>query len=403
MRLSSVGFFVVALLTTALPIQAAEKTIAVGILDDQSGQNADATGVGSTLAARMAIEDSGLEMRGWKVRLVDADHQNKADTAVGIVRRWFDEDNVDVVDGLGNSSVALAVSDLVKEYNKVALVSGGGTSDLTGSACTPNTVHWTYDTFALANSTATAVTKAGGDTWFFITADYAFGRALERDSTIAINRAGGHVIGSARAPLNSSDFSSYLLQAQSSGANVVGFAIGGGDATNAVKQAAEFGLMKFGQMSAALSMFLTDVHALGLDAGQGLILTETFYWDLNEKTREFAARFSKRMKGGAEPSMPQAGVYASLLHYFKAIEAMDGDVHDGALVVAKMKELPTDDALFGKGLVRVDGRAIHPAYLFQVKAPSESHGSWDLYKLIATIPGDQAFRPLKDGGCPLVK
>lgn len=403
MRFSPTAGFILALSAASSPVHAAEKTIAIGVLDDQSGLYADATGVGSTLAARMAIEDTGLEKRGWKVRLVDADHQNKADVAVGIARRWFDEDSVDVIAGLGNSSVALAVNSLVKERNKVALVSGGGTSDLTGAACTPNTVHWTYDTYALANSTGTAMTKAGGGTWFFVAADYAFGKALERDSSLAIARAGGRVIGDARAPLNTSDFSSYLLQAQSSGAAVIGFANAGGDATNSIKQASEFGLTKSGQKIAALLMFLTDVHALGLEVGQGLNLTETFYWDLNDKTRDFAARFSKRMKDGAEPTMPQAGVYSSLLHYFKAIEAADGDIHDGARVVAKMKELATDDPLFGPGSIRIDGRALHPAYLFQVKTPSESHGSWDLYKLVATIPGDQAFRPLKDGGCPLVK
>ncbi len=364
-------FSLIVLSIAPLSVRAGEKSITIGVLEDQSGQNADATGIGSTMAARMAIEDAGLETRGWKVTLVDADHQNRADIATGIVHRWFDEDKVDVVSGLGNSSVALAVTALVKEHNKVALVSGGGTSDLTGPACNANTVHWTYDTFALANSTGTVVTKAGGDSWFFVTADYAFGKALERDSSVAIARAGGHVIGRARAPLNSSDFSSYLLQAQSSGAKVIGFAIGGGDATNSIKQAAEFGLIKSGRKIAALSMFLTDVHSLGLDIGQGLNLTETFYWDLNDKTRRFAERFSKRMKGRMEPSMPQAGVYASLLHYFKAIEAMDGDIHNGALVVAKMKELPTDDPLFGEGSIRIDGRALHPAYLFQVKTPSE--------------------------------
>jgi branched-chain amino acid transport system substrate-binding protein len=403
MKIAGVVLSIVLLSVINPRLEAAEREVAIGVLEDEAGQNADATGIGSRLAAEMAIEDAGLEMRGWKVRLVDADHQNRADVAVGIVHRWFDTDHIDVVAGLGNSSVALAVNTLVKEYNKVALVSGGGTSDLTGTACTANTVQWTYDTFALANSTGSVVTEGGGKTWFFITADYAFGKALERDSAIAIERAGGQILGEARAPLNSSDFSSYLLEAQSSGAKVIGFAIGGGDATNAIKQAAEFGLMKSDRKAAALSLFLTDVHALGLEIGQGLSLTETFYWDLNEKTREFARRFSKRIKSGAPPSMPQAGVYASLLHYFKAIENMAEDVHDGAKVVASMKAIRTDDPLFGEGVIRIDGRAIHPAYLFQVKSPSESRGPWDLYKLVKTIPGNQAFRPLKDGGCPLVK
>lgn len=377
------------------------RAIKIGVLEDQSGLYADATGAGSTLAAQMAVEDSGLAAKGWKIEIVAADHQNKPDLGVNIARKWVDEDGVDAITGLGSSGVALAVNQLMKAKNKVALVASGGTSDLTGSACTPNTIHWTYDTYALANSTGTAITKAGGDSWFFITADYAFGAALERDTTAAVEKAGGKVIGHVRHPLNTSDFSSYLLQAQSSGAKVIGFANAGGDATNAIKQAAEFGLTRSGQKIAALLMFLPDVRALGLEAGQGLNLTETFYWDLNDDTRAFSARFAQRMKNAAVPTMPQAGVYAVVLHYLKAVVALNGDVKDGAKVVAKMKEIPTDDKLFGKGKIRVDGRNLPPAYLFQVKSRSESKGPWDLYKVLASTPGEQAFRALSEGGCAL--
>lgn len=397
------GLYVVAsvalLATTAV---AKTKTVKIGVLEDQSGLYADATGAGSTLAAQMAVEDSGLREKGWKIDVIAADHQNKPDIGVNIARKWIDEDKVDAITGLGSSGVALAVNQLVHSKNKVALIASGGTSDLTGSACTANTIHWTYDTYALANSTGTAVTKAGGNSWFFITADYAFGSALERDTTAAVEKAGGKVLGSVRVPLNSSDFSSYLLQAQSSGAKVIGFANAGSDATNSIKQAAEFGLTKSGQKIAALLMFLPDVRALGLEVGQGLSLTETFYWDLNDATRAFSARFSKRMSNGAVPTMPQAGVYAVVLHYLKAAVALNGDVSDGAKVVATMKNIPTDDPLFGKGRIRIDGRNLPPAYLFQVKSPAESKGPWDLYKLVATTPGEQAFRPLKEGHCSLV-
>ena len=324
-----------------LPLSAAEaqtRTVTLGVLEDNSGLYADATGAGSTLAAQMAAEDLGLKEKGWKINVVSADHQNKPDIGTNIARKWIDEDKVDAIVGLGSSGVALAVNQLAHAKNNVALVASGGTSDLTGTACTANTVHWTYDTYALANSTGTAITKAGGDTWFFITADYAFGLALERDTTAAVEKAGGKVIGRVRHPLNSSDFSSFLLQAQASGAKIIGFANAGSDVTNSIKQAAEFGLTKSGQKIAALLMFLPDVRALGLPAGQGLNLTETFYWDLNDATRTFSARFAKRMKNGAVPTMPQAGVYAVTLHYLKAAVALDGQVKDGAKVVAKMKK-----------------------------------------------------------------
>ena len=299
--------------------------------------------------------------------------------------------------------MALAVSNVVKEKNAILLDSGAGSSELTNSQCTPNTIHYTYDTYMLAHSTGSAMVKAGGDSWFFLTADYAFGHSLENDTTAVVKSSGGKVLGSVNVPLNTPDFSSFLLQAQASKAKVIGLANAGGDTTNSIKQAAEFGIVKGGQKLAGLLMFLTDVHGLGLKTAQGLSLSETFYWDMNDGTRAFSKRFGERMKNHAMPTMVQAGVYSSLLHYFKALEALGGNPHDGAKVVAKMKEMPTDDPLFGKGLIRIDGRAIHPAYLFEVKTPSESKGEWDLYKLIGTTSGDEAFRPLSESKCSLVK
>jgi branched-chain amino acid transport system substrate-binding protein len=298
------------------------------------------------------------------------------------------------------SSVALAVNQITKEKGKAFLVSGAASSDLTGKACSPNTIHWTYDTWMLANSTGTAVVKTGGDTWFFITTDYAFGHALERDTTAAVTKNGGKVLGGVKVPLNTQDFSSFLLQAQASKAKIIGLANAGGDTTNSIKQASEFGIVKGGQSLAGLLVFLTDIHALGLPTTQGMIFTETFYWDLNDQTRAFAKRFAPLDKG-IYPTMVHAGVYSAVLHYLKAVEALKSD--DGTKVIAKMKETPTDDPLFGKGTIRVDGRKLHPAYLVEVKKPAESKGPWDYYKIRATIPADQAFRPLKDGECPLVK
>jgi branched-chain amino acid transport system substrate-binding protein len=380
-----------------------DKIVKIGSLSDQTGLYADVTGPGSFLAAQMAVEDSGLVAKGWSVDVVAGDHQNKPDIGSGIARKWFDEDKVDAIVDVPNSGVALAVTQIVKEKNGVFLNSGGASSDLTGKACTPNLVHWTYDTYALANGTGKAVVKAGGDNWYFLTADYAFGHALQRDTMAVIEANGGKVAGSVNVPLNTPDFSSFLLQAQSSKAKIIGLANAGGDTTNAIKQAHEFGIVAGGQRLAALLLFINDVNSLGLEVAQGLQFTETFYWDMNEGTRAFSKRFSARMKNHAMPSMVQAGVYASLIHYFKALEALGGNPHDGAKVVAKMKELPTDDPLFGKGEVRADGRAIHPAYLFEVKTPAESKYPWDYYKLVATIPADEAFRPLSQSECPLVK
>jgi branched-chain amino acid transport system substrate-binding protein len=382
--------------------QTMDKVVKVGSLGDQSGLYQDIGGPGSTVAAQMAIEDSGLKEKGWKIELISADHQNKPDVAVNIGKQWIDVEKVDVFVDLAASNVGLAIANLAKEKNVVNLNSGSGSSDLTGAQCTPNTIHWAYDTYMLANGTGKAVVKSGGDSWFFITADYAFGMALERDTTAAVTSAGGKVLGGVKHPLNTADFSSFLLQAQSSKAKVIGLANAGGDTTNALKQAAEFGLTKGGQKLAGMLLFVTDINAMGLETAQGLNFTESFYWDMNDGTRAFTKRFMERHKK-SPPTMVQAGVYSSLIHYFKALEALGGNPHDGAKVVAKMKEMPTDDALFGKGSVRADGRKIHPAYLFEVKKPSESKGPWDYYKLVTTIPAEEAFIPLEKSACPLVK
>jgi branched-chain amino acid transport system substrate-binding protein len=388
------------LVAGAAQAQISDNMIKIGVLSDMSSLYTDLAGAGSVAAARMAVEDSGIEKRGYKVEIVSADHQNKPDVGSGIARQWYDVDKVDVIVDVPNSGVALAVNQITRDKGKVFLANGPASSDLTGKACSPNTVHWTYDTWMLANGTGSAIVKSGGDTWFFLTADYAFGLALERDTEAVVLKNGGKVLGKVRAPINTQDFSSFLLQAQASKAKIIGLANAGGDTTNSIKQAAEFGIVKGGQNLAGLLVFLTDIHALGLPTAQGLIVTNTFYWDMNDQTRAFAKRFAAVDKG-IHPTMVHAGVYASLLHYFKAVEALKSD--DGTKVVAKMKEMPTDDPLFGKGTIRVDGRKIHPAYLMEVKKPSESKYPWDYYKVRATIPADQAFRPLADGGCSLVK
>jgi branched-chain amino acid transport system substrate-binding protein len=382
---------------------AQDKTVKIGALSDQSGLYSDLGGPGSTLAAQMAIEDSGLVAKGWKIDVISGDHQNKPDVGTAIARQWFDVDKVDVIVDVPNSGVALAVNNVIKEKNGVYINSGAATSDLTNAQCSPNTVHWTYDTYMLAHSTGQALVKAGGDTWFFLTADYAFGAALERDTTAVVLANGGKVIGGVKHPLNTSDFSSFLLQAQSSKAKVIGLANAGGDTTNSIKQAAEFGIVKGGQKLAALLLFITDVKAIGLETAQGLSFTETFYWDMNDQTRAFSKKFAARMKNAAPPTMVQAGVYSGLIHYFKALDALGGNPHDGVKVVEKMKSIPTDDPLFGKGEIEPNGRTIHSAYLFEVKKPSESKAPWDFYKLIGTVPGDQAFTPLSESKCAMLK
>jgi branched-chain amino acid transport system substrate-binding protein len=380
-----------------------DKNVKIGVLNDMSSLYADIGGPNAVLAIKMAVEDSGLAAKGWKIDVLSGDHQNKPDVGVNIARQWIDTEKVDAISDTPNSGVALAVSNLIKDKNAILLNSGAATADLTGKACTPNTVSFTYDTYMLANGTGKALTKAGGDTWFFLTADYAFGAALERDTSAVVTANGGKVLGSVKHPLNTSDFSSFLLQAQSSKAKVVGLANAGGDTTNSIKQAAEFGIVAGGQKLAALLLFINDVHSLGLKTAQGLTFTESFYWDMNDQTRAWSKRFAEKASNHAMPSMTQAGNYAAVLHYLKALEALGGNPHDGAKVVAKMKEIPTDDPLFGKGPLRIDGRRIIPAYLFEVKKPEESKYPWDYYKLVATISPEDAAKPLEASECPLVK
>src|ERR1700720_1176167 len=387
----------------ATPALAQDKTVKIGVLNDMSSLYADIGGPNSVAAIKMAVEDSGLTAKGWKIDLLSGDHQNKPDIGVNIARQWIDVEKVDMITDTPNSGVALAVSNLVREKNGVLMNSGGASADLTGKACTPNTISISYDTYMLATGTGKALPKAGGDSWFFLTAGYAFGAALERDTSAVVTANGGKILGGVKHPLNTSDFSSFLLQAQSSKAKIIGLANAGGDTTNAIKQAAEFGIVKGGQKLAALLLFLTDVKAIGLETAQGLNFTETFYWDLNDQTRAFSKKFADRMKNGAPPTMVQAGVYSGLLHYFKALDALGGNPHDGVKVVEKMKSIPTDDALFGKGEIQPNGRTIHSAYLFEVKKPSKSKGPWDFYKLIGTVSGDQAFTPLAESKCPMLK
>jgi len=383
----------------AAQAQISDGVIKIGVMNDMSGLYADVSGPGAVVAAKMAVEDFGAAAKGMKVEIVSADHQNKPDVGSTIARTWYDVDKVDAIFDVPTSSVALAINQITKDKGKAFINSGAATSDLSGKACSPNTVHWTYDTWMLANGTGSAIVKTGGDTWFFLTADYAFGHALERDTTAAVTKAGGKVLGGVRTPFPGTDFSSFLLQAQSSKAKVIGLANAGGDTINSIKQASEFGITKGGQNLAGMLMFITDVHSLGLNTAQGLIFTTSFYWDLNDQTRAWTKRFAAA-NGGKYPTMVQAGVYASVLHYLKAVDA--GKTDDGAKVVAKMKELPTDDPLFGKGTIRADGRKIHPAYLVEVKKPAESKAPYDYLKVRTTIPADQAFRPLDQGECPLV-
>jgi branched-chain amino acid transport system substrate-binding protein len=376
--------------------------VKIGVLTDMSSLYADATGPGSVVAAKMAIADFTKTHPNVKVELVSGDHQNKPDVGSQIANHWYDVNNVDVIVDVPNSGVALAVSQITAQKNKVFVVSGAATSDLTGPKYNANTVHWTYDTWMLANGTGKAMVKTGGDTWFFLTADYAFGFALERDTAAVVEKNGGKVLGKVRHPLNTNDFSSFLLQAQASKAKVVGLANAGGDTINSIKQASEFGLAKGGQSLAGLLVFATDINALGLKTAQGLSLTETWYWDLNDPSRAWTKRWHKeRDVDNKYPAMNHAGVYAGILHYLKAVAALKSAA-DGKAVVAQMKKMPTDDPLFGKGSVRADGRVIHPAYLFEVKKPEESKYPGDFYKTRAIIPADEAFRPLKEGNCPLV-
>jgi branched-chain amino acid transport system substrate-binding protein len=395
---ASLAVVAAAILTTVA--QAETVNVKIGVLTDMSSLYASATGPGSVAAAKLAVEDFNPAAHGMKVDIVSADHQNKPDIGSNIARQWFDVDGVDVIVDVPNSGVALAVSDVTREKNKVFLVSGAAISDLTGTKCSPNTIHWTYDTWMLANSTGKSVVKTGGDTWFFLTSDYAFGHALERDTTAVVLANGGKVLGSVSHPLNTQDFSSYLLQAQASKAKIIGLANAGGDTVNAIKQGAEFGITAGGQHFAGMLVFISDIEALGLKTAQGLVLSETFYWDSNDDTRAWTKRWQVE-RPGQFPTMNQAGVYSAVLHYLKTV-AVRKSAEDGKAVVAEMKALPTDDPLFGKGTIRPDGRKIHPVYLFEVKSPAESKYPGDDYKLRATIPADEAFRPMKDDNCPML-
>ncbi|MES2712769.1 MAG: ABC transporter substrate-binding protein [Pseudomonadota bacterium] len=377
-------------------------TIKLGVLNDQSGTYRDLSGPGSTICVRQAISELGA--LGFNVEVVQADHQNRPDVGSTIARTWFDRDGVDAILDVPTSSVALAVSGIAREKNKVFLNSGAAASDLTGAQCSPNTIHWTYDTWMLAKGTGGAMVRAGGDSWFFITADYAFGHALERDTGNFVRQAGGRVLGQVRTPFpGTTDFSSYLVQAQASRAEVIGLANAGADTINSIKQAAEFGITRRGVKLAGLLVFITDVHSLGLPTAQGLVLTETFYWNLNDRTRALTQRVRGNMPGNQPPTMVQAGCYSAALHYLKTVKEMGATAAkaDGAATIARMKAMPADDDAFGAGSIRPDGRKIHPAYLFEVKTPAESSAPWDYYKLLQTVPADEAFRPLADGGCTL--
>ena len=375
-------------------------TIKIGVLTDLSGPYQDLAGTLAVASAQMAVDE--FAAKGFKVEVISADHQNKPDVGASIARQWCDQGGVDLITEVANSGVSLAVAGVAKEKNKAYLPCGPATSDLTGTACTPNTIHWVYDTYMLARSTGGAMAKAGGDTWFFITADYAFGHALTRDTTGFIEAAGGKVLGGVKTPFpGTTDFSSYLVQAQASGAKVIGLANAGSDTVNCIKQAKEFGIK---QKLGGLLVFLTDVHALGLDICQGLLLTESFYWDLNDGTRKFSERLKARAPS-KRPTMVQAGTYSAVLHYLKTVNAMGAAEakKDGVMTINHMKAMPTEDDCFGKGTIRADGRKLHPSYLFEVKKPSESKYAWDYYKLVATTPADQAFRPLAEGNCPFIK
>src|SRR5450631_2174106 len=400
-RMRSLIVAAAALASSSAYAQYTDGVIKIGVLTDMSSLYSDLAGAGSVAAAKMAVADFNPAAKGMKVEIISGDHQNKPDIASSLANSWFDVDKVDVIVDLVNSGTALAVSEVAKLKNKVALVSGAASSDLTGAKCNANTIHWVYDTWNLANGTGKALVKTGGDTWFFLTADYAFGQALERDTAAVVEANGGKVLGKVRVPINTNDFSSFLLQAQASRAKVLGLANAGGDTINSIKQAAEFGLVKGGQTLAGLLVFASDVAALGLPTAQGLVLTETWYWDLNDSNRAWTKRWQAE-RPGKTPTMVHAGVYSSVIHYLKAVEALKAD-GDGKAVISKMKEMPTDDPLFGKGVVRADGRKIHDAYLFEVKKPAESKYPGDYYKTRATIPAAEAFRPLKEGGCPLVQ
>jgi branched-chain amino acid transport system substrate-binding protein len=401
MQRSLAGLLAAIALAVATPAgaQISDDVVKIGLILDMSSIYADITGKGSADAGQMAIDDFGGKVLGKPIELVYADHQNKPDIAATKAREWFENDHVDAILDVAASATALAALEVAKQKNKIIVFNGPGATRLTNEACGPLSVHWTYDTYSLAHGTGYATVKQGYDTWFFITADYAFGQDLERDTTAVVTANGGKVLGGVRVPLNTPDFSSFLLQAQASKAKVIALANAGADTTNAIKQASEFGIIKGGQRLAGMLVFITDVNALGLEKAQGMLLTTAFYWDMNDETRKWSARFMA--KEGRMPTMAQAGVYSTVTHYLKAVQAAGTD--ESEAVMKKMRETPVNDFFIKDGHIREDGRMVHDMYLVEVKTPAESKGPWDYYKILATIPGDQAFRSLADGGCPLVR
>jgi branched-chain amino acid transport system substrate-binding protein len=399
-RLFRLAFCAALALSGVSQARASGDTIKIGVLNDQTGMNADLSGQGSVIAARMAAEDAGGTVIGKKIEVIFADHQNKADIGSSIATQWYDKEGVDMVVDMPNSSVALAVQEVARQRKKVVMFSGPGSSDITGKSCSPYGSHWTFDTVALARGTGSAVVKDGGKSWFFLTSDYAFGHSLANDTMAVVKANGGTVLGEAVHPLNNADFSSFLIQAQASGAQVIGLANGATDTTNSVKQAHEFGLTQRGQKLAGLLVFITDVHSLGLDVAQGLVLTESFYWDQNDETRAFSKRYAERM-GGRKPTMVHAGVYSAVAHYLKAVAA--ANTLDGTAVADKIRAIPINDFMDKDVRIRVDGRVMRDFYLYQVKTPAQSKGPWDYYNLVRTIPAEEAVRPLAEGHCPLVQ
>ena len=391
-----------ALLLSCLPSLALAQTpsVKIGVLNDQSTVYSDSQGIGSVIAAQFAVDDYAAKL-GVKAEVLSADHQNKVDIGASLARNWYDVQGVDMIIDVPNSAVALAVNTLARDLNKVLIGSGAGTAELTGKSCTPNTIHWTYDTWELGHGFAKAVFARGGKKWFFISADYTFGKELEGNAADEVTALGGQVLGSVRAPIGNADFSSFLLQAQASGADTIAFANAGGDLSNSLKQAAEFGLVGKVRMPGFVFQ-INNVQALGLRSSQGVLALMPFYWDQDDASRAFAKRFQERHPRKIMPNDMQAGVYAATVHYLKAVAAVK-DGHDGRAVVAKMKEMPTSDPLYGEGMIRIDGRKIHPVHLYETKTPAELKGDWDYFKLISTVPADQAFRPLNEGGCSLVK
>jgi branched-chain amino acid transport system substrate-binding protein len=396
--LSTAGLLFTVLISPAFA-QPAATPLKIGVLTDFSSVYSDIGGAGNVEATKMAIEEFGGTMFGKPIEMVSADVLNKPDIAASMARKWWENEGVDMIIDLPTSATALAVMELSKQYEKIMIVTDAASSDITGKSCGPYVAHWTYDTYSNAHTVGSAIVKNGGDSWFFITADYVFGHSIERDTGDVVRAAGGKVLGSVKHPLNTPDFSSFLLQAQASKAKIIGLANGGGDTINTIKQAGEFGVVAGGQNLAAIVMFISDVHSLGLKLAQGLIVTEAYYWDLNDKTRAFGKRFFDRMK--RMPTMNQAATYSATLHYLKAVQA--AGTKDTKPVMAKMREMPVRDAFTDNGVLRADGRMVHSMFLFEVKKPEDSKAPWDYYKVLAEVPGDQAFRPLKDGGCPLVK